>query len=100
HVATRIRKVFEGPGSQGRRSIGVLRVDQRRLLLDENALARGCDVELELDGLLLPKSSGHSVVPLRFKAVRLGFHRVHAGLELREAKPPGAVRLGGPLEAI
>ena len=32
HVAARIRKVFEGSGGQGRRGVGILRVDQRRLL--------------------------------------------------------------------
>ena len=87
-------------GSQGRRGIGVLRVDQRRLLLDQNAFAGGCDVELEIDRLLLPKSRGHGVVLLSFEAVRLSFHRVHAGLELRKAEPPGVVCFHGSFEAI
>ena len=37
HVAARIRKVFDGSGGQGRRGVGILRVDQRRLLLHQDA---------------------------------------------------------------
>ena len=73
---------------------------RRRLLHHHDALADGCELELEIDRLLLAKSGGHGVVLLRFKAVRLGFHRVHAGLELRKAEPPGVVRFDGSLEAV
>ena len=100
HVATRIRKVFHGSGSQGRRGVGILRVDQRRLLLHQDAFAGGCDVELEIDRLLLPKTGGDGVVLLGFKAVCFRFHRVRAGLELRKAKPPGVVRFHGSFQAV
>ena len=65
-------------------------IDQRRLLLHQNAFACGRDVELEIDRLLLPQSRGHGVVLLRLKAVRLGFHRVDAGLSCGKLNRPAS----------
>ena len=100
HVATRIRKVFDALRGESGRSIRILRIEQRRLLAHQDALTGGGDVELEIDGLLLPETGGHAVVLLCFKAVRFGFHRVRAGLELRKAEPPGVVGSHGPFQAI
>ena len=100
HVATRIRQVFNGSGGQGRRGIGILRVDQRRLLLHQDAFAGGCDVELEIDRLLLPETGGDGVVLLWLKAVCFRLHRVRPGLELRKAEPPGVVGFHGSFQAI
>ena len=100
HVAARIRKIFERAGGQGGGGVGILRVDQGRLLLHLNGGAGRCDVQLEIDRLLLPQTRGHGVVLLRLEAVRFRFHRVDARLELRKAKPPGVVRFHGSFQAI
>jgi hypothetical protein len=76
HVAARVREVFNGAGVQRCRGIRILRVDQWRLLLHNDAFNCGCDVQREIDRLLPPKSCGHRVALLSLEAPHFDFYRI------------------------
>ena len=80
-------------GAQGGGCIGVLRIEDRRVASDFDRLLRLCDLEGEIDGLLLTKGSGHGVVLLPLESLRLDFHGIHARLELREVEIPFVIGL-------
>ena len=100
HVAAGIRKVFESRGGESGGGVGIFGIELRRLLVHHDALARGCNVELQIDRLGQPETCRYRSILTCFKAVCLRSDGIDSRLQLGKAIAPCVVRFDGAFHAI
>ena len=79
-ITARIRKIFQRRRIQIRGGIRIFGIDERRRAAHFDGLLCPRNFEHEINGLFLPQSCGHRIIPLRLESSRFHVDRVSARL--------------------
>ena len=93
-ISAGVRKVFQSGGIQIGGSVGIFRVDERRLGTNLDGFSGLCNFEVEADGLLLAEAGEDIVVLLGREASGLDSDGVSAWLQLGKVEAAGFVGCG------